>query len=656
MNRQPTLKWILALLFSISNVMASDHDAFKVFLRSIKEVTLYYRSTSGKNQKVIANNWYVRYEKNTNSKGKGFETFKSQYQPILSVVSTTKEGIYLRTFKQHWLDINANSEENTSIEPIFEVGTGNEILCSIMNDNETLLTVALKNDTLMTIDLRKSLPKRSFVVNIYSIEVQLGGEDSKTTAIGLIPYTNYLVFSPNRFQFYKMDRLTGEVKYSNRSYLDSLGHIVHPTPTHHPKIDPHNPNKFKDPKVNQRIVKLTELTYFVGTATKNGVNVLVDWVTMKVIKYWSLKDINPVIEGDQSSYIVRSICYFGGTPQTHIYPLLASRVIDKLYLFHGIHRNIVDGLDLPKKSLSGSVRWINGTSYVYILQTDVVGDNKNRFGSYFLNLGQFTQKKPIFMKQKHLNLELRFQKSNLISFDNKIEESITFFEIYNQTNFLFLFMYSDTRSLHIRPPPFNWDLCKDTYTNYDAQLDFLMLYGSYMSCESDCQGGFSVVLHKEHQNRSLLIECRRYSCEKDKVPHMTYYYDEATNDYTYEGYCEKYQLKEAEKDLAHENGCDPGYNLDNYGICRECDSHIFAKKENEEGEQVTDYSLSAPKNFAVSDCLFFNEFNQKFDSLGESVFHYQRGMTELFFGLKGYDKKKKLLQIFIYRLHYVERN
>ena len=641
MRSQSTIKRIVATILIAGKAFTSELDAFEVFLSSIKELTLYYRSGSGKSQRAISNNWYVRYQHKNINKGKGFETFKSQYQPILSVVSTTHEGIYMRTFQEHWLDINANAEENTFIQPIFEVGTGNQILASAMNDNETLLTVALWNDTLLTIDLSKSQPKKPYIVKKFDIKVKLGGEDSKTTTIGLIPYTNYIVFSPNRFQFYKMDRITGEVKFSSRSFLDSMGHLVHPTPTHRPDIDPHNPNKYKDPRVNQRIVKLTELTYLVGTASKNGVNVLIDWVTMKVIKYWSLRDFNPTIEGDESSYVVRSICYFGGTPQTHIYPFLASKVIDKLYLFHGIHRNIVDDLDLPKKSLSGSLRWINCTSYLYILQMDVVSDNKNIFGSYFLNLGQFNLI-PHFLKQKSIELDLRFRKSNLISFDNKIEESPTFYEIYNQTNYLFLFMYSDSRSLHVRPPPFNWDVCDDPELIFDGTMNFYMLYGSYMKCMGYCHYGFSNFPHNL-EKRSLLIECMRFSCENpSEMPHMKPIrkIDQETGQVETnfgEACPEKYKLKETEKKMANDNGCEPGFNLDNYGVCRECNSVYYSTDYN-------NFDLNDPDNFAVSDCLFFNLINLNFDYFGNSFFHYTRTILNEFLEYKGYPKGKRFFK------------
>ena len=636
MKPQSNFRRILAAILIVGKTLTSELDAFEVFLSSIKELTLYYRSGSGKSQKAISNNWYVRYQHNTTNQGEGFKTFQSPYQPILSVISTTHEGIYMRHFKEHWLDINPNSEENTFIAPIFEVGTGNEILANAMNDNETLLTVALRNNTLLTIDLSKSQHKKPYIVHKFEIEVKLGGEDSKTTTIGLIPYSNYIVFAPNRFQFYKMDRITGELKYSNRSYLDSMGHLVHPTPTHRPEIDPHNPNKYNDPMVNQRIFKLTELTYLVGTASKTGVNVLIDWVTMKVIKYWSLKDFNPMIEGDESSYIVRSICYFGGTPQVQMYPFLASKVIEKLYLFHGIHRNIVDYIQLPKRSLSGDVRWINNTSYLYILQTVVVSDNKNSFGSYFLNLGQFTQFTPIFLKQKFPASDLRFHQSNLISFDNKIEESHTFYEMYNQTNFLFLFMYSDSSSLHVRTPPFNWDICRDQNLSFDVYMNYYMLYGSYMQCFNLCQGGFEGFSF-EDQKRNLLIECRRHTCQDPtQKPHLLYFSNEKGDDYIHENKCyEQYRLKEIEKDLASNNGCHPGFNMDNYGLCRECRSLY----EDLSDEGSTD--LNHPKNFAVSDCLFFNYFEYDYDSFGVSIFHYKREMYNESLVYKGYQKEKK---------------
>ena len=270
-----------------------------------------------------------------------------------------------------------------------------------MDNNQSLLTLSLKNLTILTFNASQTLdpkqpefrPIMSFNSSYKFIE---GVELIRSMA--QVPYTNQIIFSSNRFEVIKMDKLTKEIIHRGRGPLDSTNFIVSPVPTHRPEYDPHNPNKKKDPTLSKRVTPFTELTYFIMTSADSGVNSLVDWTSFKAIKYFSMSDQKQNNQDEGISYKIRSICFFGGSPRGHLYAFVGSSIIKELYLFSAINRNILTNFALPAKSSSATVSWINHTSYIYVLLQGIQGEPSYTFRSVFYSLGPRTKKECSIVK------------------------------------------------------------------------------------------------------------------------------------------------------------------------------------------------------------------------------------------------------------------
>ena len=354
------------------------------------------------------------------------------------------------------------------------------------------------------------------------------------------------------------------------------------------------------------------------TSSNSGINALIDWSTMTVVKYFSMKDRIEKVEDVGMNYKIRSICYFGGTPQGQLYPFVGSTVIKELHLFSGINRNMLGSIALQMRSYDAHINWINHTSYIYILQENMFGEPSYSFDSYVVNLGPYSLERAIFSRILTKFFNVKFHNSKLLSFDSDITKNEIYDEIYDNLDTFYLFMYTSGNTINIAVPPLYWDVCNSQTL---ANVDRRMYYGRFRNCgETGYHLGFVTRPNTGLKNDEIFIQYKRAECDEEwGVMHIKNTNNPA--DWKY-GCKERYNLTEKETSLANDNGCHPGFNLDSSGICRQCN--------------LIGYSFTKVL-FYPSDCLLWIHFEGVFDdTLTYSYYHYNQSMLNTKFYYKGF--------------------
>ena len=540
-----------------------------------------------------------------------------------------------------------------SIYPIFSTTKTNPITAYAMNNNETLITIALKSLDVFTIDLSKSkeiTKKGEKLKTFFESEIDagypIGSEgDEEIRSIGLIPYSDLIIFSPSRFEIFKAHRRTGSIILRKRSFLDSIRYIVHPVPTNRPERDPHNPKNPKNPKLNQRFAELFSRPYFVATGHQTGDNVLTDWTNLNVVKYWNYKQISRKVHNNdyEGSYIIRSICYFGGNQNAQLYPFLASNVITELTFFKSDFGTIRGSIPLNSPSYDGFLTWINATNYVYISQKDMVGEAAYNFGSYFLNLGPYSIKTPHFIKEKVKYDETRYILPTLLAYNSDITVNFNFQDgLYQDLDHFYLFVHAGARSIIIEVAPFNWDICNSQFLE-KSEKQYRMFTGKVVKCreESKCQLGYQYNTDGKHNDKDFdwektFFTCLRYQCPAGEIIHTRMGGFSAdtlkrlSHTKTLDGSqgkvacAKKYKIDPNVETEANDNGCHAEFNLDDNGLCRDC--------------KLAKFHFTNIKHFpyfSTSDCVFFNyEDHISWDGFTYAILNYTKDKLWKKFGYK----------------------
>ena len=335
----------------------------------------------------------------------------------------------------------------------------------------------------------------------------------------MVPYTDEILVTASRFELLKVNRLSGRKILSKRSPLDSTNLIVTPLPTHRPEIDPHNPNKKPDPKTNQRVTKITSAPLFLMTSSTSGLTTIVDWTTLNTIDYFSLRDQNLRVPDKGSKYMIRSMIYFGGNPKANFYIILGSNIFRELQFFSTTSRNIFGRVELPQPSYNGQVAWVNHTSYVYIEQTNLALEESYKFSSYFLNLGDFSQRTAVFLEQTFTSRNKIYYHPTLLAFDYDLENNEVYDEDWDRLDYFYLMMSTSGNSIQIEAPVFAWDFCNEP--KIQENRVGAMYYGRFRHCWSakemnkettTCHIGFQ---HRKRYppQRTTDIHCEKRRCQ-----------------------------------------------------------------------------------------------------------------------------------------------
>ena len=648
------LLFLVVLLPQSSRLM----PAYKVFMQKRNKIDLALVSNITEQKKFLGINWYIEYQKSAQNDEQNEES--ARFEPLMRIIGVTDKEIFFKKFHKDWFSLDPQNASNREILPHYSTVPHNPITAYLMENNQTLLTIALKNLTIFTFNLSQEVSTsnpRLTPIMTFNASYKVSEDAEEIRSIAQIPYSDNIIFTPSRFEVFKMNRLTNKVHLRSRSPLDSTNFVVTPVASHRPEYDPHNPNKKKDPKLSERVLPFTETTYFVMTSTNSGINALVDWTTMATIRYFSMRDRIVKLEDKGIRFQVRSICFFGGSPRGHLYPFLGSDTIKELFLFSALNRNYLGSLKLPKPSSHGQVTWINHTNYVYILQTGLESSPEYHSGSYFLYLSPNSDYIPVFNTNDHLYRLYRYLNPNLLAFDYNMTNNEVYDEIFDRLDYFYLFLTSSGNSIAIDIPPFNWDRCNNSIRN---STRYFMYYGRYRFCGPEgCISGYQNRKGFDQEGDRTAIQCEKYKCEAGKVMHVAdpnflEKLDSSFPDFETQGESvtdssgdgptfggvnstesemtkigdqtrlktkknkyfrlEPYKLKEKERGVANDNGCWKGFNLEPSGICRACDYM---------GYQDTKI------RFYPSDCLLWIKYWGIWDdTLTYSYFHYNKTLLD----------------------------
>ena len=629
--------------------------AYEVFLTKRNTIGLDLVSKIADKKEFLGIGWYLDYKKNipnTNST-------EPIYKPLIRILAVTDKEMYFKKFNDTWFDLDPVDPNNLEIHPHYITTANNPITAYYMDNNQSVLTIALKNLTIITFNASQPLDREKPVfkpIMSFNSSYKFNEGSERIRSLAQVPYTNQIIFSSNRFEILKLNKLTGDIIYRGRSPLDSTNFIVTPVPTHRPEYDPHNPNKKKDPTLSDRVRPFTEIPYFVMTSNNSGINTLVDWTQMKTIRYFSMRDKVQKNEDDGANYKITSICFFGGSPRGNLYAFVGSNLTMHLYLFSAINRNIMGNIDLLKSSRNTILSWVNHTNYIYVLQTEIRGESHYISGSYFLNLGPNTESSARYINSKKAQESTYYLNPTMLTFNMKINRDEVYDGIFDRLDYFYLFLSSSENYIHIDVPPFNWDRCN---SSFHGEYQHMMYYGRYRNCgDAGCIPGYENRLNFDSERNETAIQCQKMNCQDDLIMHVAKsgfggFVDKAFPQFNksdnqthwtsennrinftkigkhmkmrselYTLYClEKYELTENEKGVANDNGCSTGFNLDPSGICRVCD-YI--------GYSGIDF------NFYPSDCFLWILIPGIWDdTLKYSWFHYNKTLLNKNLYYKGF--------------------
>ena len=329
-------------------------------------------------------------------------------------------------------------------------------------------------------------------------------------SIAIIPYKDWLLFSPSRFSFYKIDRKTGKEVSRVRSPIDSVIDIAIPVPTHRRKRDPHGPLLRKDPEISERLKLIFEVPYFIATGSTSSTNALIDWTTMAPMYYFSLSIYDAKGFNDQL-YLVGSICFFGGIPQTQTYLLSPDFLSSDVEILRATHRHRLGVVILPEASKYKIMKWVNQTFYVYILQKELANRSPNRPRTFFMDHGPFMNLDHQFLLEEQYILQDEFDNLNMITFRFNPDLPILFPEKnLGRTDNLFLLASSISDSIVIRPNPLKSDIyCGKNILFSLKSYRARMLHGGFIDCLYGCRfPEFEVRLnHLDPEAEEVYINC-----------------------------------------------------------------------------------------------------------------------------------------------------
>ena len=536
----------------------SEKSVREKYLDYQKKVTFTLPGYDPANDLNIGLGWYVDYRPRNDQSGR--------FDPFLKIAAVTSGGVYFRPIETTW----KNLKDINRLETQMLVNTShlNRITASHMVNNESILTVGYQNLTIEVYDLEKTIGSTPHMVSSFDLSHVLAEDEDKIRSIILVPYTNQLIVSGNRFSLFKLDRLRGTVTKKVKNPLDHIRHLCAPVPTDTPNKDPQNPLRVRPNLTSTAVHEMSETTYFLGTGEFGWMNFIMDWTTMKVIRYWSIERSQGGLNSDRN-FIINRIAYYGGAPEAQLYFYSKSYYSYNLNMFSTIHQQIVGYSRLTHRALDNRMKWVNCTTFLYIIQKQIDGRGDREIKSYFINVGPYSFSSREDITDYHNN-EYVWEKLTMVTFEMELgkKNEVDSVGPFDKLDRLYLSMYFDMSVVILKVPLFNWDFCNDDYFR-PLLTDSRMLYGRYRSCRS-CQNGLvSQSSSSFAQNASGTLfasKCFPKYCPEGQV----YQYNRWASSSKRAICVNRYELTEDQKGVTNDNGCQPQFNMDPLGICRKC--------------------------------------------------------------------------------------
>ena len=645
------LKILSFLFFLIENASQKvlTHEAFyknasNVYDMLNKTVSLTI-SQSILNQPHIQTMWYSEYIKVRNES----TTTSGLYGPYLRLVTVMERGVYFKIFDKTWRHLNPMAQENIMMTKLFELPKSNPITAAHIQRNNTVVAVAYKNLSVEVFDMKsiEQTPEGEFKFKSFIIDTRYKfgiEEDHEILAIGRIPNTEHLIFSSNRFEIIKADRITGAIIKREKNPLEKIRYIGTPCRSHRTDIDPFNPDSTKDPEINKVVFDRANKPHFIATGAEDPMNAVIDWITLKAISFFSLH-LQFVAGIKREDDIIGSLTYYGGIPQAHIYLISKRGVSPILTVYTGIYsRDVhriysrdVHSYDLKTLSANKVVNWIYATIFISVYYPNPIASGQGRpmlkIISPHADRMNFTYHNDRLLILESQQVE-RFELAQLyLQLGKKPSEPMYYMEKFYELDSLYVSIFNKSNSIRVEPPAIEWDHCKPrkNMKMVDSEEDpIFMFYGRYMLCyraqiplidnkpseepfTGFCSDGLIQRPYSEkdgetfsdHLGKNMtLINCGALSCAEEELPH----YDDSSvpeGGGVHFSCASRYdELDENMKTIVNQNDCWFWFNKNPFGVCQYC-------------------------HFPSSDCLLFGADVP--ETYNFDVFGYHYGQKDIYY-------------------------
>ena len=628
------------------------NSAYKIYQSLDKQVS-FRISSRFPQQKYLHTNHFVKYKKKSKDLKEGLENQDERGDGYLNFLVIGQKGIYIKELQKPWEDFQPAAMSNKDMRVLKQINSTDYIMSCQMISNETIFSVFYSNFTVEVLELVEDSSKSDQVYKLstkHSFDVLYEKEvvrNSSVRPIEAIPYSDYILFSPNRFLLYKANRLTGQLQ-KQKAFLDATRYIRCPTATFRHKDNPHNPKRIRRKWLSDQSHKLGTEPRCVLTGHSvptNPTNVVIDWTTMKPVAYWNLGLMGGYPE-DRAN-VVESITFFGGIPSASMYVFTTMRSEKYVFLFDTItNRQIHKYFDFQKAG-SKIVNWINGTLYVSVyIRTPTVNFPG---GSQLVFLKIFGPKSyrvyNNYVKNMNDKAINNYAIARVFLEDGGNEHGKDQFDGYEDLDEYYLGYYIMSNELHVEPPVISWDHClgraaESTKSSSKGNLDGRMLYGRYRVCEA-CVDGY---VNQATGNRNLsefreknrtLISCQKKDCNPVKIQSKnqinTIEVEVAASVHSIQVFIQKsvieqcvarYEVPAAERGFVNDNGCSPGFNRDYFGVCRNC--------------------FSAGRDH-ISNCLFFTVITAIREDYTANIMKYDASRYNQRVIFKGFEELGKIV-------------
>jgi hypothetical protein len=444
-----------------------------------------------------------------------------------------------------------------------------------------LVTLALQNHTILTLDLFQYAPgvKEDVILSQFDFEVDKGYDNPHNPIVSL-PHENYVIFSPDTFDLFKLNKFDNKDFVKVRPRINNMRYLVTPLTAEDPVPDIYKPNAPDDPEICDRIKTASKVPYFIATGGEFGVNMVGDWTSMETLSVFSTlqnlefqtSDFRKLGYDDQ--FTIESITHVGFLPRyglyaytpvsrnhNHLYTYsVVSQVAQKIY-----HNNY--GLKVRH------VQWINSTSLIGLFYNGDIEyyDMANNQVSYAKAFNQFSGLGADFIWTQQETFRLKFGHSG------DADRGIIFGSI----------ILEKQNNIAIGLNDFSWEDCR-SLDGFSSSSQFSKIYSKYHVCEEcslfDQQADPTTFENGEIRNCVPALTCPsnqilhmkiRDDAKPDQGPRIqpslvSDIYHQSSNNLELE--ClDKVVLTEDQKKFENDNGCHAGYDkVRPLGYCLPC--------------------------------------------------------------------------------------
>jgi hypothetical protein len=546
--------------------------------------------------------WFVEYEPRADQDNSS----PPKFDPFLTIGGVTTEGVFKKKTEERFQNyVDKEIFRGVEYEEIFVADKDNQIAVAETVGGSSIVTIALKDHTIKVIDLVQSEPQKPFIMAEFQPDVD-PEIPSIIKSLLTPPHQDFLLFSPNIYEFYKMDKNDGSVT-KVRNMIDGVRHLLSPVPTALPEKDNFQTASMEDPEVNERIRTSSASPYFMGTGDTNGLNFVADWTTMQPIFYfWSRPyGVNVFVPnldlGFVETDVILGITYVGHLPRLNMFAyVITDETVNNINFATTYHERVGNVLTFNGAKVY-NLQWINTTSYLLAFKTD-----RSNLWYDIDTGGSFTA----------TSFQIPYQKVDIFSIDLEYGGlTDSYFDYFFGSITLF-----ESGFLYLANNHADWKECNDFSSGGKT-------YGRYRVCSS-CHYVYEQADSSElagDPGNEFYRNCKVDSCPAGQQMHSTYLNDD---DYYVHECLDEYIMPEIEKSYANDNGCQPGFNkFSRYDRCIECEHYLISSSG------FIDIGLT---DLSYSTCYTLNQFRDIFPAFYPlPIWNYTKDQLQTEYWIKG---------------------